>query len=202
MRSLSQLPFPFVECIVDEFEHRSDEELLDRAAREPESFGVFYRRHVGGVLAFFRRRTGDSQLALDLTGETFARALEHAGSAHAATHPAAAWLYAIARNLLTDSYRRGQVADDARRRLVLEPMIVTDLGFERVEAAADAGRQLAAIDLDGALSADQADAVRARVLQDQSYEQIATRLRCSPQVARQHVSRGLRNLKRRWEKQA
>jgi DNA-directed RNA polymerase specialized sigma24 family protein len=40
------------------------------------------------------------------------------------------------------------------------------------------------------------------VLEDQSYEQIAEQLRCSPQVARQHVSRGLRNLKRRWEKSA
>jgi len=186
---------------VDEFEHQSDEELLDRTADEPEAFGAFYRRHVGGVLAFFRRRTGDTQLALDLTGETFARALEHADRSRASGRSAVAWLYTIARNLLSDSYRRGQVADDARRRLSLEPMIVTDLGFERVEAAVDASRQLAAIDLAGALSADQAQAVQARVLDNQSYDQIATQLRCSPQVARQHVSRGLRNLKRRSEKQ-
>ncbi|MCW3050214.1 MAG: polymerase sigma factor [Solirubrobacterales bacterium] len=187
---------------MDEFEHRSDQELLERTAREPQAFGAFYRRHVGAVLAFFRRRTGDSQLALDLAAETFARALEHADSFRAMAQPPGAWLYAIARNLLTDSYRRGQVADDARRRLALEPLIVTELGFERVEAAADAASQLAAIDLDEALSADQADAVRARVLEDQSYEQIAEQLHCSPQVARQHVSRGLRNLKRRWEKNA
>ncbi len=187
---------------MDEFEHRSDQELLERTAREPQAFGAFYRRHVGAMLAFFRRRTGDSQLALDLTAETFARALEHADSFRAMAQPAGAWLYTIARNLLTDSYRRGHVADDARRRLALEPLIVTELGFERVEATADAASQLAAVDLDEALSAAQADAVRARVLEDQSYEQIAEQLRCSPQVARQHVSRGLRNLKRRWEKHA
>ncbi len=187
---------------MDEFEHRSDQELLERTADEPDAFGAFYRRHVGGVLAFFRRRTGEPQLALDLTAETFARALEHADSFRAMAQPPGAWLYAIARNLLTDSYRRGQVADDARRRLALEPLIVSDLGFERVEAAADAASQLDAVDLDDALSADQAGAVRARVLEEQSYEQIAEQLRCSPQVARQHVSRGLRNLKRRWEKQA
>ena len=173
---------------VDKFEHRSDQELLEHAAHEPEAFGAFYRRHVGGVLAFFRRRTGDSQLALDLTAETFARALEHTDSFRAMAQPPGAWLYAIARNLLTDSYRRGRVADDARQRLALEPLIVTDLGFERVENAADAASELGAVDLDEALSADQADAVRARVLEDQSYEQIAAQLRCSPQVARQHVS--------------
>jgi RNA polymerase sigma factor (sigma-70 family) len=200
--ALSQSSSSFVGFTVEDLEHRSDRELLERTAREPQAFGVFYRRHVGAVLAFFRRRTGDSQLALDLTAETFARALEHAGGFRAMARPPGAWLYAIARNLLTDSYRRGQVADDARRRLALEPLIVTELGFERVEAAADAAGQLAAIDLNEALSEDQADAVRARVLEDQSYEQIAEQLRCSPQVARQHVSRGLRNLKRRWEKSA
>jgi DNA-directed RNA polymerase specialized sigma24 family protein len=105
------------------------------------------------------------------------------------------------RNLLTDSYRRGRVADDARRRLALEPMTVTDLGFERVEAAADAASELGAVDLDEVLSREQAGAVRARVLEDRSYEQIAQQLSCSPQVARQRVSRGLRNLRRRWEKQ-
>lgn len=79
---------------MDEFEHQSDEELLGRTADEPEAFGAFYRRHVGGVLAFFRRRTGDTQLALDLTGETFARALEQADRSRASerspTHSAAA----------------------------------------------------------------------------------------------------------------
>jgi len=187
---------------VEDLEHRSDQELLGRAAGEPQAFGVFYRRHVGAVLAFFRRRTGDPQLALDLTAETFARALEHAESFRAMAQPPGAWLYAIARNLLIDSYRRGQVADDARRRLALEPLTVTELGFERVEAAADAASRLGSIDMDEALSADQADAVRARVVEDLSYEQIAEQLRCSPQVARQHVSRGLRKLKRRWEANA
>jgi RNA polymerase sigma factor (sigma-70 family) len=186
---------------MDDSEQRSDEELLDRTAVEPEAFGAFYRRHVANVLAFFYRRTSDSQLAFDLTAETFARALEHAGSFRAMAQPPGAWIYAIARNLLTDSYRRGRVADDARRRLALEPMTVTDLGFERVEAAADAASELGAVDLDEVLSREQAGAVRARVLEDRSYEQIAQQLSCSPQVARQRVSRGLRNLRRRWEKQ-
>jgi len=187
---------------VDEFEHRSDQELLERTAADPEAFGIFYRRHIGAVLAFFRRRTGDPQLALDLTAETFARALEHADSFRAMAQPPGAWLYAIARNLLTDSYRRGQVVDDARRRLALEPMIVTELGFERVESAADAAGDFASVDLDESLSPEQASAVRARVLEDRSYNEIAEQLRCSPQVARQHVSRGLRSLKRHWEKPA
>jgi RNA polymerase sigma factor (sigma-70 family) len=184
---------------MDDFEQRSDEDLLELAAREPEAFGAFYRRHVTDVLTFFYRRTTDPQLAFDLTAETFARALESAASFRPMARPPGSWLYAIARNLLIDSYRRGQVADSARRRLALEPMTITDVGFERVEAAADAAIEVGAVDLDQVLSPDQAGAVRARILEDQSYEQIAEQLRCSPQVARQHVSRGLRNLRGRWE---
>jgi RNA polymerase sigma-70 factor (ECF subfamily) len=187
---------------VDQPDHRSDAELIARTSTDPESFGAFYRRHVPGVLAFFRRRTSDTQIALDLTSEAFARALEHAETFRPGDQPAAAWLYGIARNLLTDSYRRGQVEDDARRRLGFDRMVVTDLGYDRADAIADAAAELAAADLDGALTLNQAHAVEARVLRDESYEQIASDLRCSRQVARQHVSRGLRSLKRRWEKPA
>jgi RNA polymerase sigma factor (sigma-70 family) len=186
---------------VDDFQRLGDDELLERTATEPERFGVFYHRHVGGVLGYFRRRTGDSQVALDLTAETFARALEHAGRFRPGPQPPAVWLYAIARNLLLDSYRRGRVEDDARRRIALEPLVVTESGFERVEAALDAARLLADSEANGPLSAAQAAAVQARVLEDASYEEVATQLRCSPQVARQHVSRGLRNLRRRTESQ-
>src|SRR3954468_21645455 len=103
-------------------EKPSDADLLVRARRDPAAFGTFYRRHVGAVLAFHRRRTGDPELALDLAAETFARALEGVGSFEPGRGPARAWLFAIARNLLADSYRRGRVADEARRRLGIPPL--------------------------------------------------------------------------------
>jgi RNA polymerase sigma factor (sigma-70 family) len=179
----------------------TDAQLLAAAATDPETFGAFYRRHVGAVLAFHRGRTGDAQLALDLTAETFARALEGAGGYRDDVEPVA-WLFTIARNLLTDSYRRGRVRDDARTRLGLEALVVTDAGFERVEAMCDAAALLRTVDLVADLTADQAHAVSGRVVDDKSYDQIAKELRCSPQVARQHVSRGLRILRRRLEREA
>jgi RNA polymerase sigma-70 factor, ECF subfamily len=185
---------------VVDLDERSDAELLQRTSGDPEAFGAFYRRHVAAVLAFHRRRTGDAQLALDLTAETFARALGATAAYSYVDHTApAAWLFTIARNLLADSYRRGRVRDDARRRLGLEPLVITDEGFERVEQACDAAALLHAVDLEAELPPAQAHAVAARVIDDESYEQIASELRCSPQVARQHVSRGLRTLRRRLE---
>jgi len=51
--------------------------LVD-SVQDPEAFAVFYRRHVRGVLAFFRRRVDSPEVAFDLMAETFAAALEAA----------------------------------------------------------------------------------------------------------------------------
>jgi DNA-directed RNA polymerase specialized sigma24 family protein len=48
--------------------------------------------------------------------------------------------------------------------------------------------------LDG-LAVEQRDAVRARVIDDRSYDEIAVALRCSPAAARKRVSRGLARLR-------
>lgn len=56
------------------FDTRSDAELLTATALEPESFGIFYRRHVGQVLAYTLTRTRRPELAADLTAEVFAPA--------------------------------------------------------------------------------------------------------------------------------
>ena len=98
--------------MVSDLDSLTDGELLALAAGGPDAFALFYRRHVEGVLTYFRRRTGGAEIALDLTAETFARALEAAPRFQLGDEPAAAWLYSIARNLLTDSYRHGRVEDD------------------------------------------------------------------------------------------
>jgi DNA-directed RNA polymerase specialized sigma24 family protein len=56
---------------------RTDEELLAALSRsrEPAAFSAFYRRHVDDVLGFLARRTGDAELAADLTAEVFATVL-------------------------------------------------------------------------------------------------------------------------------
>jgi RNA polymerase sigma-70 factor (ECF subfamily) len=49
------------------------------------------------------------------------------------------------------------------------------------------------------LPEDQADAVRARVIDEVGYEALAHKLDCSPSVARQRVSRGLRAIRAELE---
>ncbi|HVL97192.1 MAG TPA: sigma-70 family RNA polymerase sigma factor [Solirubrobacteraceae bacterium] len=171
---------------------RPDEELLRRARVEPEAFGAFYRRHEDAVLGYMLARTRDPELAADLTAETFAAALLSARRFRPGGRPAVAWLFGIARNVLGHSRRRRQVEDRARRRLALPPLELDEAAvaaIERVHADAAVEAALAR------LPADQARAVRARVLEDCDYDEIAARMRCSPQVARKRVSRGLAALR-------
>ena len=104
------------------------------------------------------------------------------------------WLLTIARNTLLASVRSGVVADDARRRLGAEPLVLDDQALERIEYLA--GLDLPPLEqmLEG-LPKDLRDAVVARVLDEREYDEIAAQLGCSQQVVRKRVSRGLTRLR-------
>jgi RNA polymerase sigma-70 factor (ECF subfamily) len=175
---------------------RSDDELLRAAPGDPEAFGAFYRRHVDEILAFFRVRTGDPELAADLMAETFAAAMLAAPRFKPRREPAVAWLFTIARHKLIDSWRRGRVEDAARRKLRLEPMELDDGGLARIDALVDQERDPNPLtELMHRLPTDQREALRLRVLDERDYEDIARELQCSEAVIRQRVSRATRSLR-------
>jgi RNA polymerase sigma factor (sigma-70 family) len=174
---------------------RTDEQLLDAVSAEPEAFGVFYGRHVRPLLGFLVRRTGNAELAADLCAETFAAALDGLRRFDPERGPAVAWLYGIARHQLTQAARRGVVEDRARRRLGMAPVELTDAAIE--EIVAEAG-EVATAALD-ALPADQREAVRARIVEERDYAEIARTTRTSEAVIRKRVSRGLAGLRARMK---
>jgi RNA polymerase sigma factor (sigma-70 family) len=174
-----------------------DDALIEAAKRgDGEAFAAFYRRHGDLVLAYLRRRVIEPELAFDLAAETFAAALVSLRRYEPGRGPAAGWLLGIAHNKLLESLRRGRVEAAARRRLRHEPIAVEDADLHAVEERAAAGRP-ALERLLAELPDDQRAAIRARVLDERDYEDIAAELRCSPQVVRQRVSRGLRTLRTR-----
>jgi RNA polymerase sigma factor (sigma-70 family) len=176
---------------VSPFRTETDEELLRMTPQQPRAFDEFYVRHEALVLAYHRRRTASADLALDLTAETFVQALASVRRFRPGPQPAVAWLLAIAKHTLSKSMRRGRVADRARQRLGVARIAVEDADLDRIDRLGT----LAVSELLAALPLDLARAVEARVLHDESYDAIATRLQCSPLVARKRVSRGLATLR-------
>src|SRR3954452_21979722 len=146
----------------------SDEELL--SARDAASFERFYRRHVDALLGFFARRTSDPELAADLCAETFAAALASRRRYRPERGAAAAWLYGIGTKKLADAQRRGYAERRARRRLGMERIELSDADIARIEAL---GELPAANRLLESLEPDQREAVRARVVEERSYADIA-----------------------------
>src|SRR5918996_3341871 len=163
--------------------YESDDALL--LSGDPEDFGRFYDRYVEALLAFFARRTHDPEVAADLTAETFAAALVARRRFRRAKTPAVAWLFGIEQHKLADYRRRGAAEDRMRRRLGMERLPVGD---DDRELIAMLGRD-AAWQLIDELPPDQREAVRAHVLEDRAYGEIAFDASTSEAVVRKRVSR-------------
>ncbi len=171
--------------------------LAQIAAGDEAAFGVFYRRYLATVVGWCLAQTSDSELAADLAAEVFAASLLAARRYRSEQGTARAWLIGIARNKLLESWRRGRVESAARRRLGLGVAELTDEDLGRVEELASLSG--AALLLVEELPSEQREAVIGRVVHEQSYGELARRLRCSELVVRKRVSRGLESLRARME---
>jgi RNA polymerase sigma-70 factor (ECF subfamily) len=167
---------------------RSDHELLSGIAGcDGEAFSAFYRRHLPRVLAYLVRETGDREVAADLTAEVFAAVMLAARRYRPKHETAVPWLLGIARNTVGASRRRGRVEARARQRLGFEPIEFDELDLERTDARASR--------LLESLPEPERDAVRARIVEERSYGEIAAELQCSELVVRKRVSRGLARMR-------
>ncbi|MGN6871788.1 MAG: RNA polymerase sigma factor [Solirubrobacteraceae bacterium] len=172
----------------------SDAQLLAAIARcDDRAFSAFYRRHLGMVVGWYARRV-DPELAADLTAEVFAAVLIGAGRYEPVHDSAAGWLLGIARNVLGHSVRRGQVDARARQRLGASPLTVEDDDFACILELAD-GQTTSVRALLAGLPLHERRAVRARVIEEREYGEIARALGCSEMVIRKRVSRGLARLR-------
>lgn len=176
----------------------TDAQLLEEARCRPEAFGAFYERHGAPLLSFLVRRAGDPEAGADLTAEVFAAALSGLDRFDADRAEPLAWLYGIARHKLADFHRTGYVETRARRRLGMPRRAIDDEALERVEQLASL--DVSAVVVQGALAAlppDQRDAVVARVIEEQEYEEMSHDAHVSEGAIRQRVARGLASLRHR-----
>ncbi len=88
-------------------ERLSEEELLASALDFGDAaLGELYDRYEGKIYAYIYRRTGEPELAKDLTAQVFIKMLEAIRKEKAWTSSFSGWLYRIAHNVVIDYYRR------------------------------------------------------------------------------------------------
>ncbi|HEY4277132.1 MAG TPA: sigma-70 family RNA polymerase sigma factor [Conexibacter sp.] len=169
---------------------RDDGALLAAAAGgDRAAFSAFYRRHLPAVLGTLLRETRDRELAADLTAEVFATALLAARRYRPEQPTALPWLNGIARNKAHESRRSRRAHDRARRRLGIASEAITEDDLDRVDELAGHDGQL--LELVEQLPAPQRDALRARVIDERDYPEIARATGSSEAAVRQRVSRAL-----------
>ncbi|MFC6287985.1 sigma-70 family RNA polymerase sigma factor [Nocardioides sp. GCM10027113] len=159
---------------------------------DSEAFGLLYDHYQASVYRFLYYRTRSTQLAEDLTSETFFRALRSMCNFRWQGKDFGAWLMTIARNLATDHFKAGRT----RLELATEDMGLHDDATE--DGPEDA--VLAGITneiLLGALKSlpdEQRDCLIMRFLQGMSIAETAEALGRSDGAVKQLQLRGVRNL--------
>jgi len=128
--------------------------------------------------------------------EVFASVFEKRHTYDADKGHARAWLFAIANNALVDEYRHRASERSARHRLGLPEFEYTDTAIAQVEERIDATESGYLAGLDD-LPEDERHAIKARVIDDRDYTEIAAEASVSQAAIRKRVSRGLARLKGR-----
>jgi len=82
-----------------------ERQWLRRCELDLGNFGFFFDKYYQKIVSYVYLKTGDQDLAQDVTSETFSRALDRVGRFQWRGFTVGAWLFRIARNVLASEYR-------------------------------------------------------------------------------------------------
>lgn len=94
---------------MSEEELRQEEEIIEKARKDPRAFGPLYEKYFTRIFNYLLRQTDDEELAGDLCAQTFVNALNHLKRYEFRGVPFSAWLYKIASNEVNKHYRKSKV---------------------------------------------------------------------------------------------
>lgn len=100
-----------------------DEQILIKKAQkgEAEAFGELYDQYLPKIYRFVRVKVSQREEAEDLTHQAFLNAWKNIGQYSPQGHTFGTWLYRIARNVVTDHYRRTSTAQEIELKETILP---------------------------------------------------------------------------------
>lgn len=166
--------------------------IRDAQAGNRHAFASLYDAYLDRVYRYVYFRTHHKETAEDLTATVFVKALEKLSSFDGEKAGFATWLYAIARNTLTDHYRRQKPDVD------VEDVWDTLASGEDIPGDTDTRARLAKVqELMKDLPAAQREIVLLRVWDELSYAEIAEVTGKSEAASKMAFSRAVATLRKR-----
>lgn len=167
----------------------NDATLVQRAKEgDKTAFVALYERYQPPVFTYIFYRVDEQALAEDLTAEVFVRMVSKIHTYRAAS-PLLAWLYTIARNLITDHYRQASRKTHLIERTAMSP----------IDPAAEAHRRMREAELRTALkrlTEEQRQVVILKFIERRSNLQIASLLGKTEGAIKSLQHRALDSLRR------
>jgi RNA polymerase sigma-70 factor (ECF subfamily) len=122
--------------------------LVAQAKSDIQAFALLYDAYYPRIFGYVLRRTADVTLAQDITSEIFYKALRHVQSFQWRNIPFSAWLYRVAGNEITESYRRNghtrRLQDELKHALAAAQAPV-EVEIEQAERELQKQRELLAL---------------------------------------------------------
>lgn len=88
------------------FKEQAEKELVERAKKDPAAFGALFDKYYDNIYNYVFHRVGNSDIADDITSDTFHKSLEKLWTFRWMKLPFSAWLYRIATNEVNGFYRK------------------------------------------------------------------------------------------------
>ena len=174
-----------------------EQQLLQLAQRgDVDAFADLYRANVQTIYRYIVHRVSDSQLAEDLTGDVFTRALQSLDKYRDQGRPFVAWLYRIAHARVVDHYRKTD-RRPAESDIEDEPIRVNvDMDEAMVQQQAAQTLRHAITELTG----DQQQVIILRFIEGHQTDKVAQLMGKQPNAIKALQHRALRALAKRLEK--
>lgn len=174
-----------------DFTAMDDALLVEHARRNPDAFGVLYRRYLTPLYRYLYRRVGSSHDAEDLTAQVFTEALEGLVAQHYREGGCfIAWLFTIARRRTVDFYRQRPV----------EPLDDPPSPEPGLVAAVEKGEDLHRLaHLLSQLDEDRQELLRMRFSAGLSFAEIGQIDGRSEAAVKMMIYRTLDHLRNQWE---
>ncbi|MFH1188591.1 MAG: sigma-70 family RNA polymerase sigma factor [bacterium] len=123
-----------------------DEQILIKKAQkgESEAFGMLYDQYLPKIYRFVRVKVSHREEAEDITHQAFLNAWKNINDYTFQGHSFGSWLYRIARNVITDYYRKSKTGDVSLDEDLL-PLNFHPKDTDSIERTADINLQHRAI---------------------------------------------------------